>query len=134
MRLRHRRQKGSAMVESALTLSSLLLIVFGIMDFGHALYVYNFVSYAARDATRYALARGQASGYAVSATDIQNRVKSLAAGMDSNALTTTVVWTPDNKPGSTVQVKVSYLYQPLSSFAIKSALTLQSTSQMVISQ
>lgn len=48
-----RKQKGVAVVEFALVLVPLVLIVFGITEFGRELYQYNSVVKAARDATRF---------------------------------------------------------------------------------
>jgi hypothetical protein len=46
-------QKGVAAVEFAILLPLLLLIVFGITEFGRALYAYNTLVKATRDAARY---------------------------------------------------------------------------------
>ena len=51
-------ERGDALLESALMLIFLLSVLFGIVGFGHALYTYNFVSNAARDATRWSSVRG----------------------------------------------------------------------------
>ena len=48
------RQRGSTIVEQAIILPLLLAMFFGIIDMGRALYSYSFVSYIAREATRWA--------------------------------------------------------------------------------
>jgi Flp pilus assembly protein TadG len=48
-----RAQHGIALVEFAITASLLLLITFGITEFGRAIYQYNTLAKAVRDATRY---------------------------------------------------------------------------------
>lgn len=53
-----RGQAGSALVEFALSISLLLTMVFGIVEFGWALYTYQFVNEVARSLTRYAIVRG----------------------------------------------------------------------------
>ncbi|ANA34079.1 hypothetical protein R82526_01139 [Ralstonia mannitolilytica] len=60
-----RRQQGVALVELAITLSLLLAITFGITEFGRAIYTYNTLAKAARDAARYlsTQAAGNASAY-----------------------------------------------------------------------
>jgi Flp pilus assembly protein TadG len=60
-------QKGVAAVEFAILLPLLLLIVFGITEFGRALYNYNTLVKATRDAARYAMMQ-QAGGGADVAT------------------------------------------------------------------
>jgi Flp pilus assembly protein TadG len=52
------RQRGSTMVEFALTVSLLLLMLFGVVDFGRALYAYHFVDHAAKEAARYGAVHG----------------------------------------------------------------------------
>jgi Flp pilus assembly protein TadG len=49
----HFQQRGVAAVEFAILLPLLLLIVFGITEFGRALYYYNTIVKATRDAARY---------------------------------------------------------------------------------
>jgi Flp pilus assembly protein TadG len=46
-------QRGAAVVEFAIVLPLLLLIAFGIFEFGRAIYVYNTLVKATRDAARY---------------------------------------------------------------------------------
>jgi Flp pilus assembly protein TadG len=53
--------RGSTVVEFAVVLTVLLTMVFGIIDFGRAVYSYHFVSNAAREATRFASVRGNPS-------------------------------------------------------------------------
>ena len=134
-------QRGQTMVEFAFCAVVLLMLLFGIMDFGRALYAYHFVDNAAREATRYAIVRGASSPKPVSASDIQSFVSSMALGLNAHAcsssptaLCATTTWTPDNKPGSSVQVKVTYNFQPLVPFLPHAMLQLSSTSEMVISQ
>ncbi len=48
-----KRQRGVALVELAITLSLLLAITFGVTEFGRAIYTYNTLAKATRDAARY---------------------------------------------------------------------------------
>jgi len=52
------RERGSTLLEFGLVAIVLFTFIFGIIDFGRALYTYHFVSNAAREATRYASVRG----------------------------------------------------------------------------
>ena len=67
----HFRQWGVAAVEFAILLPVLLLIVFGITEFGRALYNYNTLVKAARDAARY-YATQQPGNPPAKETEIQN--------------------------------------------------------------
>jgi len=123
---------GSAIVESALSLTVFLMILFATMDFGRMVFAYNFVSYAAREATRYAVVRGTA--HPVDAPGLTTFVKNEAIGLDRSAITVTPTWTPDHTPGSTVQVTVSYSFQPIAPYMPTGSITMNSTSKMLISQ
>lgn len=48
-----RKQKGVALIEFGITASVLITIVFGITEFGRAIYQYDTLAKTARDATRY---------------------------------------------------------------------------------
>ena len=53
-----RGESGSALVEFALAASIIFALFFGIIQFGFALYTYQFVNEVARELTRYAIVRG----------------------------------------------------------------------------
>jgi len=129
-----RQQKGSSMVEAGLVGVILLVTVFGIMDFGRALWSYTLVSHGAREATRYAMVHGNSSGNTASVDKIKGIVTGQTPGLDSTNLVTTVTFNPNQNAGSTVRVKVTYSFSPLAPFIPVGPLTLQSTSQMVIIQ
>src|SRR5277367_5372811 len=149
-----RKQRGGTMVETALMLSVLLVMMFGIIGFGHALYTYHFVSNAAREATRWASVRGTtcsqhlpllSGGCPASASDVQTYVSNVSGmGLDPAKITATTTWvappnnlavckTQPNNPGCVVEVQVQYSYQFLLPL-LPSGFKMQSTSQMVISQ
>jgi Flp pilus assembly protein TadG len=115
--------------------------MFGIFAFCTALYSYNFVSEAAREASRYAMVRGSScSGFTdcgVTSAQIQTYVRSLGyPGINTNNLTATATWSAGNAPGNPVSVTVTYTYGLNIPFWPQSGsiLNLSSTSQMVISQ
>ncbi|MGA8089648.1 MAG: TadE family protein [Terracidiphilus sp.] len=51
-------EQRSAIVEMAVVRSLLFVVLFGIIELSLAMYTYNYVSDAAREATRYAIVRG----------------------------------------------------------------------------
>ena len=54
-RKRIRQDHGQDLVETALTLPLLLMLLFGIVEFGRVIFVYNSLSNAAREGARYAI-------------------------------------------------------------------------------
>lgn len=128
------RQRGAVVLEFGLTFLVILCSVYGIMEFGRIVASYNIVSGAAREGVRYAVVHGSASGSAASASDIQTLVRKWAIGLDPSALVVTTTWTPGNAPGGKVKVKASYTVMPFTGLILKNGITVQSSSQMVISQ
>ncbi|MFZ3201823.1 MAG: TadE family protein [Candidatus Acidiferrales bacterium] len=133
------RQRGSTLVEFAVVLTVLFMFLFGVMDFARALYAYHFVANAAREGARYAIVRGSTcsswgTACPAAASDIQTYLRNVPLGINPNNVTVTTTWTPNNNPGSTVQVKVQYSFQFILPFLPKSTLVMTSASQMVIAQ
>ncbi|HXE30364.1 MAG TPA: TadE/TadG family type IV pilus assembly protein [Terriglobales bacterium] len=140
---RGRRQRhchGSALVEFALTIGVTVTLLLAVVQCSLALYAYHFVAGAAQMASRYALVRGATcSGWTsacpASADDLTTYVQGLAPpGIAGAGLTVTTTWSPDNSPGSTVNVKVRYSYTLSIPFISPITLPMSSQSQMVISQ
>jgi Flp pilus assembly protein TadG len=124
-----REERGSELVEFAITASLLIFLLLGVLQWMFAMYGYHFATYAAQQGTRFAMVRGNTwsenlatncstsappnftmkFGCTASSTDIQNYVKSLAtAGINPSNVTinttSSYVWpgkTPDGVTCST---------------------------------
>lgn len=153
---KYREEKGSALVETALSATILLGLILGSMEMFMALYSYHYVSYAAREASRWAMVRGSECGTYSSTmpncgaqgSDIQTYVQGLNyPGINSNNITVTANWaTPSastptswttcatqcNAPGDTVVVDVTYAFPLNLPFFNNTTLNMSSTSSMVI--
>ena len=124
-------ERGSELIEFAFVSILLFTLVFGIMEFGRAIWIYGTVAHLAREGARFAMVRGAESGQTASAADIETYVQGRAAGM--TALVVTTAWDPDNDPGSVVQVQVDRPFDPIVPLVPLGPITLSSTSRMVIS-
>jgi Flp pilus assembly protein TadG len=94
------RDRGAAAVEFALLLPVLLLLIFGIIDFGRALNAQITLTQAAREGARLA-ATGQ--------PDVVNRTQAAASGL--SPVTVTVTACPDGAaPGADASVTTSYAF------------------------
>jgi Flp pilus assembly protein TadG len=122
------------MAEFAIVLPVLVLLLFGILDMGKAVYAYSYVSYSAREATRWAAVRGQTSKTPASSSDVQAFIVGETQGLDTKQLTVTTSWSPDNKPGSVVTVQVQYSLPLSVPLLPTTTLALTSASKMVIQQ
>jgi len=142
----HGSERGVNLVEYAVVLTLLLALLFGVIDFGRALYAYHFVSNAAREGTRYAMVRGStctSPGCPAGSSDIANYLDNVPAGIDPTQLSVTTTWNPNdsasctgvpNAPGCVVEVQVSYNFNFMLPFLPKSTVVMQSSSEMIISQ
>lgn len=132
-----RRQRGSAMVESTLCFLGFIFLVVGLMEFSMAVYAYNFVTWVASDAARYASLHGFHSSSPVGVTQIRNYVRGQAVALVSSRVTINenpgFIWIPNNHPGSVVQIRVNYTVHPLVGMLMRNNLVVSSTSRMVIS-
>lgn len=151
-------ETGSGLVEMALSLSLLLVCVFGVADCSRMLYIDHFIAGAGREAARYAMVRGSswtgacASTTSVScattSTGVANYVKSITpGGITPSLLTVATTWPgttasgasctaagASNSPGCVVVVKLSYQFNFVTPFLPKGAVVLTSTSKLTISQ
>jgi len=126
------RQRGVALIELAITLSLLFAITFAVTEFGRAIYTYNTLAKATRDATRYlsTQAAGNASSYTTAtnlavygtptvATSQATLVPGLTAGMvsicdASNTSCTSNIAQGTNPAINTVTVTISgYTFNPV---------------------
>ena len=127
-------RRGSTLIESTMVLLSFVVLMGGMMEVGFTGLISNSVSFAAQRAARYASVRGSASGHAATAADIQTIARQYATPLNTNALTVTVTWTPNNSPGSTVQVAVSYAITPVFLPLAGGPLTLTGTARQLVVQ
>lgn len=141
-------QRGVSIAESAIALALALLIVFGIMEFGRALYTYHAVANAARLGTRYAMVRGSdcaAAGCPATEADIQSYVRGLTPLTDPSSMTVTTTWTgrdfegnacdsTTHHAGCVVSITAAYAYDSMVPLVPSMALTLRSTSKIVLTQ
>jgi Flp pilus assembly protein TadG len=127
--------------------------IFGVIEFGRALYTYHFVSDAAREASRWASVRGKSctaygSACPAKSTDVEDYVVSIAPpGIDTRPvkLLVNTAWVAPpgngnscakfpNNLGCSVQVMVTYNFNFILPFLPTSTYAMKSTSEMVISQ
>jgi Flp pilus assembly protein TadG len=110
-------ERGSVAVEYALCLPFLLALIYGIVEVSHYAYLRTTMANTAHDAVRYAAVHSSQAPSPATASTIKtyanNELSSLGLNPDGTGGTTvTVTYTPDNSPGSTVKVSISYPFVP----------------------
>ena len=110
-------QRGQAVVETGIVIVLFLLLVGGVMQFGHAFMVANMITHAARDGARLAASwqsRG-GCGQLLNTSAIQTAVQNAIATVSAETFTVTVNQTPSvtatsppcSAPGTTPSVTVN---------------------------
>jgi Flp pilus assembly protein TadG len=127
-------RRGGTLVEGALVFLVFAVMMAGIMELGVVGFAANSVSFAAHRAARFGSLRGSASGRPATIPDIQANATAAAAPLNTSNLNVAVTWLPDNQPGSSVQVTVSYAIRPAVLPLSATPLTLQSVARARIVQ
>ena len=134
--VRKRMQAGNTAVEFAFVLSVFLMLVFAVIQMGLAVYNYNSVCEAAREAVRYAVVHSPTSAHPATTAQIQQVAINAATAVGLAASNIAVNWPADaNLPSlKDAQVKITYNYTFRIPFMSQTTLNLTSTSQMLVSQ
>jgi Flp pilus assembly protein TadG len=133
-RRRARGQCGSGLVEIALVSIPFFTIVLGLMAAAYLVFLYNSTAFLAQQGARWASVRGATSATPATSASVQGYVQGEGVGLAPSAVTVTTAWSPNNKPGSTVSVTVSYAAVPLYALAFPNTLTISATSYATITQ
>jgi Flp pilus assembly protein TadG len=127
---RRHRQEGQAAVEFALVVVFLVVLLVSILEMTMFIYTYSALTNAAKEGVRYAIVHGASAGTVIPSPvtslstpcatpatgTVLSTVQTYAALSLHNTSTMSInACYPDgdNKPGSAVQVRVSYPYQPI---------------------
>jgi len=108
---------GHVAVEYALSLPFLLGLIYGIVEVSHFAYLRMTMTNAAHDAVRYAAVHSSIAPTPATTSDVKTFTNNELTGLGLNpdgtgGTTVTVTYTPDNSPGSTVRVAISYPFVP----------------------
>lgn len=131
-----RRPTGQTITEFALGASVFLLVLFAIIEMAIVVFDYNSISYAAREATRYAAALGPNSPDPATTAQIQQVAIGAAPGVALTNSNIAVSWVADPNLSTRQDAKVTISYPTTVSIPFTSPVTLNltSTSQMMASQ
>jgi len=132
-----RNESGGALVEFTIAASIFLLLLFGIMDLGRAMWMFGTVAHVAKEGARYGIVQGSDVNSTLAATQsavttyVQNEATNYGIGTVTVSFPSVNGCNANNNPGSCIAVQVSCQFKPV--LWILSTITLTSNSQMVIS-
>lgn len=134
-RRRSRRgERGETLLEFAFASVIFFLVVFGTLEFGHAIWQYNLVSDLAQEGARWASVRGSTSSTPASAADVQTYVRSRAYGLNVTVSTTPVPSTMSGNGTNVVAVTVQQNFSLAVPFLSANTIPMSSTARMVMSR
>ncbi len=127
MQSRWRRQRGQALLETAMMIVVIFLVSFWIFEIGWLAYVYSVLTDAANEGVRYSIVTsgGDATG---TATIVQDVAGTSLPNTADPPLHTKVTFSPSAAPPGTVTVTVTYNYSPVFSNFV-TAFTMQAKAQ-----
>jgi hypothetical protein len=139
---RHTSSRGGSLVEFALCAFLLVIVLLSVVEMARMVLVYTAVANSARAAARYAIVHGALrtgsgtngpSGPGNNPPEVVQVVKNFASTgwLDITRLTISVTYIGGNAVGNSVNVAVSYPYDPLVGY-LPLAVPLSSASQGVI--
>lgn len=106
-----RDRSGLAFVEFGILATIFFTLTFAIIDFGMMMWLNNTVEHVAAEGARYAAVRGAGKPSPVTESQVTTYVQDRADGIPAADMTINVTWDPNNNPGSTVTVLVTYNYE-----------------------
>lgn len=128
-----RHQGGQSIVEFAMASVLFFTVLFGVIQFGLAVWQYNTMSNLAQQGARWASVRGSASSMPATLDQLRAYVNSISLGIP-----VTVTATPSSPstvtPGSPISVQVSSSFSPVTSLIPSATLNLASSATMVVSR
>lgn len=128
--LARRNHSGQSMVEFALVAMTFFIILFGLIDFGRAIFEYNLLASSAREGARAAIMQSNTN------TDVINRAVGSSAGLLGPAdVTISGTRTCSAIPCPSVTVTVQHSFSPVTPLigaAIGNSIMMTASSTMVV--
>ncbi len=106
-----RNRSGASFVEFGILASIFITLSFAIIDFGRMMWLNNTVEHVAAEGARYAAVRGANKSSPVGEDQVTTYVQDRATGIPAEDMNISVTWSPNNNPGGSVTVLVTYNYE-----------------------
>lgn len=131
-------QRGSMLFDFTISALVLLALLFGVIEISRLALVANAIANSARAGVRFAIVHGANAGTPQSSgshANVDTAVKNFAgaAPLNTSSVAVTVTYVDGtNTPGSRVEVKVTYAYDPFMTYYALNTVHLGSVSRGVI--
>ena len=127
-------ERGATTMELAIVAILLIILTVAVIDFGLGVRAHNTITFAAREAVRYAAVRSIESRDPATLGKITQLVRDRAVLVDEASLQVDTTWLPDNRRGSSVRVTLTYDYKPFVRALPIEKITLTASAQSIISE
>ena len=104
-------ESGAALIEFSILASIFITLSFAVIDFGRMMWLNNTVEHVATEGARYAAVRGSNKSSPVDEDQVTSYVQDRATGVPASDMNISVTWSPNNNPGGSVTVVVTYNYE-----------------------
>ncbi len=104
-------ESGSSFIEFGILASIFITLSFAVIDFGRMMWLNNTVEHVATEGARYAAVRGSNKSSPVDVDQVTSYVQDRATGVPAADMNINVTWSPNNNPGGSVTVVVTYNYE-----------------------
>ncbi len=126
-------ERGETLIEFAFASIIFFTLIFGVVQFGIAIWNYNLISDLAQEGARWAAVRGPGAGMTTTTTDVQNYVNSRALNL------TVTVTTPLGAPsaisqGNPVEVTVTHALSAGGGILPSWTFNVASTGRMIMTR
>ena len=127
-----RNTAGGVAVEIALVMPVFLLMTYGFMELGRALFIQNNLAHAVYEAQRYAIVHGASSSTPANTASVRQLILDTAGVLDGDLLDVSVTYVPDNEPGSVVTISAVYAFDYMTGLLPLDAFDMTSTTSATI--
>ena len=123
---------GVVAIEFALVMPVFLLLTYGFMELGRALFIQNNLAHAVYEAQRYAIVHGATSSAPADELALRDMILEGAGVLDGSLLNVEVTFVPDNQPGSVVTISAVYAFDYMTALVPLDAFDMTSTTSAII--
>jgi Flp pilus assembly protein TadG len=133
--MKRRGQAGQVIVESAIAITTFLLLMFGVLDFGRAFFAWQTLATVAHEGARWAIVHGADSGMTMSAAAAAGKdyiFDNFGKGLPTGTAVA-ITWPENsNEADKPVRVALDYQFTPATPLLGKTKLGLRGVAEMRI--
>ena len=124
--------RGVTAIEFSLIMPVFLLLIYCFMELGRLLFLQNTLGHAVYEAERYAIVHGSTSSAPTDLSEIRELILDKSIMLESDNLTVSVTFSPDNAAGSLVEIDASYQFDFITGLIPMDPIDIEATTVATI--